>query len=107
MIDFTKPIRFACDKEPARTIGRRANGHFVVEGEGSEELFIVDENGYVQNWRLETPFIKNIPERITRWILMTPNTGYDNKEDALRAVELYEGYENSAVVMVEFEEGER
>jgi len=107
MIDFKKPIRFAETKGPAHFVGPRLDGRFVIEEvDGNPLIFSVDENGFVPLWRAETPLIENIPERITRWVVMTPHIGYENKEEAINVAAHYEG-EHCAVIRVEFEEGER
>jgi len=104
MIDFNKPIRFISDKSPAHCVGPRIDGNFVVERADHPSLLIVDENGCaVINSSISSfsPVIENIPERITRWILMTPDTGYSSGEDAaMAAVRSGGGY---TVVKVEFE----
>jgi len=101
-IDFEKPIRFVSSKLPARVIGRRLNGCFLVErADADSAAYDVNENGVGVTG---TRIIENVPERITRWILVTPNTGYESKEDAIKeAVRCGGGY---TVVKVEFEEGE-
>jgi len=103
MIDFEKPIRFALSKFPARVIGHRLNGCFLVErADADSDAYEVNENGV---GRTGIRIIENVPDRITRWILVTPHTGYDSKEDAIKdAVRSGGGY---TVVKVEFEEGER
>jgi len=119
MIDFNKPIRFTIDKGTAHFIGKRVDGGFVIERagfrtslltvdeEGREvgvflgELMTVDEEGREVGVFLGEPIIENVPERITRWILMTPDTGYSSGEDAaMAAVRSGGGY---TVVKVEFE----
>jgi len=111
MIDFKKPIRFVCDKEPAHFVGPLLDGNFVIERTDfiKAPLILVDENGCaVINSSISSfsPVIENVPERITRWILMTPHMGYDSKEDALEVAKHCWG-EEYTVVKIEFEEGER
>ena len=106
MIDFEKPIRFTDDNCPAHFIGQRLDGNFLIEEDGHPRLVVVDKDGRGVSIFWPTPIIENVPERITRWILMTPYTGYDSKEDAINVAARYEG-EHCAVIRVEFEEGER
>ena len=89
MIDFDKPIRFVDSKLPARVIGRLLNGRLLVENANVETLvYEVDECGRNRNGSY---IIENTTERITRWIIMTPHTGYKSKESALAAAEIYTG----------------
>jgi len=105
VIDFDKPIRFTDDKTQAHFIGPRLDGRLVVERPGHPGLIIVDSDGRERSVSTVAPIIENIPKRITRWILMLPESGYENKEDALAAANMIQ-MSCPAVVRVEFEEGE-
>jgi len=108
-IDFEKPIRFTDDNAPAHLIGQRIDGNFVLEVEGRPLLIIVDKDGRVviaPSTYSFSPVIENVPERITRWIIASSNTGYESKKDALNAVAQFHN-PDCAVIRIEFEIGER
>ena len=105
-IDFNKPIRFTAGKDPAHFVGQRLDGDFFIERYGSGGLIIVDEYGRISNTFDSPPIIENVPELITRWVLVTPYCGYDSKEDALRAARSMDTDVKKAMIRVDFEEGE-
>jgi len=111
MIDFDKPIRFVDNNKPAHFIGKRLDGLFVIEVDLEDRLFIVDKDGRAIINSLPpslSPIIENVPERITRWIVVTPYTGFDSEEEAHRAAERFGCRRYTlARVEVEFDGGER
>jgi len=106
MTDFKKPIRFTIDKTPAHLIGPRLDGTFLIERYEHPDIIIVDKEGRGLSLFSVSPIIENVPERITRWVVVTPHIGYENKEEAINVAAHYEG-KHCAVVKLVLEVGER